>query len=93
MLGLVHGHTHAGGGKSHVGFTPIFNPGPLKDGEYAILTLRRSLEPAPPAPAGSVASKVKASVAASAKPQLRWRVEGYEQRKLAGMLARAALAE
>ena len=30
MVALVHGHTHAGGGRSHVGVVPVFNPGPLK---------------------------------------------------------------
>lgn len=78
-----------GAGRGHVGFTPVFNPGPLKDGEYAILTLRRSEESAAGArdriPGG--AAQVARSV------ERRWRVESFEQRRLRGMLAQATLAE
>lgn len=44
LLAVAHGHTHASGGRSSVGFVPVFNSGPLKDGEYSILTLLRSAE-------------------------------------------------
>ena len=41
----VHGHTHFSFGISHIGRTMIVNPGPLRDGRFAILTLeRRSLD-------------------------------------------------
>ena len=40
----VAGHTHPGGGQGHIGALPVFNPGPLKDGAYAVLTLVRSEE-------------------------------------------------
>ncbi|CAG8539297.1 9113_t:CDS:2, partial [Paraglomus occultum] len=40
----VHGHSHFPFGFSHIGRTMIVNPGPLRDGRFAILTLeRRSL--------------------------------------------------
>ena len=44
LVGVLHGHTHVAGGRSSVGFVPVLNGGPLKDGEYAILTLLRSSE-------------------------------------------------
>ncbi|CAG8514723.1 3273_t:CDS:2 [Paraglomus brasilianum] len=37
----VHGHTHFPFGISHIGRTVIVNPGPLRDGRFAILTLER----------------------------------------------------
>ena len=44
FVGVVHGHTHPGGGQGHIGALPVFNPGPLRDGAYAVLTLVRSEE-------------------------------------------------
>jgi Icc-related predicted phosphoesterase len=49
LVCAVHGHTHAGGGRGHIGAVPVLNPGPLRDGEYALLTLRREAAGPPPA--------------------------------------------
>jgi hypothetical protein len=103
VVALVHGHTHAGGGRSHVGTVPVFNPGPLKDGEYAILTLERSadeIQQPPPATAaadggsggGGAASAQEGGGLGGLKKEVRWRVREYEQRRLAGSLADATVA-
>ena len=90
VVALVHGHTHAGGGRSHVGVVPVFNPGPLKDGEYALLTLEHSVDD------GAYESRRAAGTehlrkAVTQKP-LRWRVRQYELRRLAGSLADATVS-
>ena len=104
VVALVHGHTHAGGGRSHVGTVPVFNPGPLKDGEYAILTLERSAdEIQQPPPATAAATGVGGGGGGGGvqegggglgglKKERRWRVREYEQRRLAGSLADATVA-
>lgn len=52
VLAVVHGHTHVGGARGHVGFIPVFNGGPLALGEYAILSMRQSSEAARVSTAG-----------------------------------------
>ena len=37
----IHGHTHEGAGECKLGNTTIINPGALKEGKFAILTLKR----------------------------------------------------
>ncbi|TPX58698.1 hypothetical protein PhCBS80983_g02947 [Powellomyces hirtus] len=39
MLFHVHGHSHSAWGLSHLGSIPIINPGPLRDGRFAIATI------------------------------------------------------
>jgi hypothetical protein len=96
VVALVHGHTHAGGGRSHVGLIPVFNPGPLKDGEYAVLTLEHSTddgainaEQSDHRRGGGTGEHLGKTV--SQKP-LRWRVRQYELRRLTGSLADATAA-
>eukprot|EP01043_Picozoa_sp_COSAG02_P005129 COSAG02_NODE_137_length_34526_cov_94.448079_22_plen_158_part_00 len=90
VVALVHGHTHAGGGRGHVGLVPVFNPGPLKDGEYALLTLEQSVD------GGAHGSRRDAGTEhlgeAGTKKPLRWRVRQYELRRLAGSLADATVS-
>lgn len=97
VVALVHGHTHAGGGRSHVGLVPVFNPGPLRDGEYALLTLEHSVDDGEMSLDTSVggsdrdAGTQQLEATPSRKP-LRWRVRQYEQRRLGGSLADATAA-
>jgi hypothetical protein len=92
VVALVHGHTHAGGGRSHVGLVPVFNPGPLRDGEYALLTLEHSVDDGGMAlESGRGTGTEQLGAAASRKP-LRWRVRQYELRRLGGSLADATAA-
>lgn len=97
IVALVHGHTHAGGGRSHVGLVPVFNPGPLKDGEYALLTLEHSTDDGvmvaddSESASGAGSGAKRLGTLAGRKP-LRWRVRNYELRRLAGSLADATAA-
>ncbi|KAI9002304.1 Metallo-dependent phosphatase-like protein [Gaertneriomyces semiglobifer] len=43
VLFNIHGHSHFSHGVSHLGRIPIINPGPLKDGRYAIATIEHVL--------------------------------------------------
>lgn len=43
ILFHVHGHSHSAWGISHLGKIPIINPGPLRDGRFAIVTIRHGL--------------------------------------------------
>jgi Icc-related predicted phosphoesterase len=38
----IHGHTHAGTGRSNVNKVQVINPGSLKEGNFAILSLEKS---------------------------------------------------
>ena len=91
IVALVHGHTHAGGGRGHVGLVPVFNPGPLKDGEYAFLTLEHSTDGTPDVSEVEAGETEQLEGDAGRKP-LRWRVRHYELRRLAGTLADATAA-
>ncbi|KAI9092892.1 hypothetical protein DFS34DRAFT_632253 [Phlyctochytrium arcticum] len=44
VLFNVHGHSHASWGLSQLGNVPIINPGPLRDGRYATVTLERLMD-------------------------------------------------
>ncbi|RKO85907.1 hypothetical protein BDK51DRAFT_29714, partial [Blyttiomyces helicus] len=40
----VHGHSHASWGVSHLGIVPIINPGPLRDGRFAVAEIEQGLD-------------------------------------------------
>ncbi|KND03623.1 uncharacterized protein SPPG_01099 [Spizellomyces punctatus DAOM BR117] len=43
LLFHVHGHSHSAWGVSHLGKIPVINPGPLRDGRFAIATIEHGL--------------------------------------------------
>ncbi len=41
VIGLIHGHTHEGVGLAMLSQRQVINPGSLRDGRFAVLTLQK----------------------------------------------------